>query len=515
MFPATGRAPSPLIGLVVAVAMTTAAASAVTFTERLVSTQAPQADGVATGDVDGDGDTDIVTGEYGISSIAWYENDGASPPGWTKHIVGFANGAIHVAVGDADRDGDVDVFSANLNDEGINFYENLGGTPPAWTGRALAEDGGAWGVDAADVDGDGDLDGIGGLMNNTCGPPMCVGVRWYDNDGGTLPNFTPRHVSPGIVGAVSVHAADVDGDGDTDILSVDIANHRVFWYENDGAVPPGWTQRVITASAIDPWSVFAADVDRDGDTDVLTASVGDDRLAWHENDGATPPGWTMHPLPTTTTNGPISVHAADLDGDADVDVVAGFDETTVAWYESDGGASPAFVEHLIGNCVSPLAIDSARVDGDADVDVVCSANFVPGKVHLFDNNANFLETDGDGVRNDLDCAPNDAAAFAVPGEVRGLRFATKSSLEWAPAALIAGAGTVHDVLRGSLAQLPVGSDPQESCLVQGTPDASLSAEPEPPVGTGFYYLVRAANACGVGSYGFATSGIERTSAACP
>jgi len=514
MFPAARRASSPLIVLVIAGALQTAVqAGAVTFTEHLVSTEAPAADGVAAGDVDGDGDVDVVTGEYAISSIAWYENDGASPPGWTKHIVGHANGAINVAVGDVDGDGDGDVFSANLNDEGINFYENLGGTPPSWTRRALSADGGAWGVDAADVDGDGDLDGIGGLMSTTCGPPLCVGVEWYDNDGATPPNFTPRPVSPGVVGALSVHGADVDGDGDTDILSVDNANNRVLWYENDGASPPAWTQRAVTTTTVDPWGVFSADVDRDGDLDVVTASVADDRLVWHENDGASPPGWTAHPLPTST-NGPTSVRAADLDGDGDADVISGSDDTTMAWYESDGGAPPAFVEHLMGNCVSPLAIDAERVDGDADIDVLCAANFEPGKVHLFANDADFLESDGDGVRDDLDCAPPDATAFAVPGDVRGVRFETKTDLSWTPEAPRSGSGTFYDVLEGSLDDLPVGPA-DEICREDDTTQTAFSASAEPSAGAGFCYLVRGATACGTGTYGFETSGAERTSAACP
>jgi VCBS repeat protein len=489
----------------------TAMASPVAFTERLVSTSAPNADGIAAGDVDGDGDVDIVTGEYAIGSIAWYENNGASPPAWTKHIVGGANGAINVAVGDADGDGDADVFSANLNDEGINFYENLGGTPPAWTRRALADDGGAWGVDAADVD--GDLDAIGGLMNTACSPSPCVGVKWYDNDGARPPRFTPRAVSPGFVGALSVQGADVDGDGGIDILSVDNGGNRVLWYENDGARPPAWTPRVIAPTALDPWGLFSADIDRDGDLDVLTASIGDDSLVWHENDGARPPNWTAHPLPSTT-DGPTSVTAADLDSDGDVDVICGSNDTTLAWYENDGGPSPAFVEHRIGSCVSPLAIDAARVDGDADTDVICASNFDPGRVHLFDNGANFLETDGDGVRDDLDCAPADVTTFAEPGDVRGVRLTTNASLAWTPASLLAGAGTVHDVIRGSLARLPVGSDPGEICLVAGSPAVSLSVDGDPPVGTGFYYIVRGRNACGVGSYGFGTSASERISAAC-
>lgn len=510
------RARIALVALAVSAAISGGArAEAVTFNEHLVSSEAPQADGVAVGDVDGDGDMDVVSGEYAISAIAWYENDGADPPGWTKHIVGSADGAIHVAVGDVDRDGDGDVFSANFNDEGIAWYENLGGTPRAWAKRLISAFWvGAWGVDAADVDGDGDLDAVGGLTNTACGPPLpCVGVEWYDNDGGAPPSFTPRPISPGIVGALSVHATDIDGDGDIDVLAVDNGNDRVLLYVNDGASPPGWTQHVISITAVDPWSVVAADLDRDGDGDPIVASVGDDRVTWYENDGSTPPGWTAHPLPTTT-NGPISVSAADLDGDGDVDVTAGSDGTTLAWYESDGGAPPAFVEHLIGVCVSPLAIDTASVDGDADTDVVCAANFFPGKVHLFSNGADFLETDGDGVRDDLDCAPGDALAFAVPGEVRRVRFPTKTSIAWAHAGLIAGAGTVHDVVRGSLAQLPVGTGGDELCLIQGTPDASLAVEPVPPSGTGFYYIVRGTNACGTGSYGYRSPGIERVSSAC-
>jgi len=491
----------------------TSRAEAITFTDRLVSTSAPNADGIAAGDVDGDGDIDIVTGEYSIQSIAWYENSGATPPAWTKHIVGHANGAINVALGDADRDGDLDVFSANLNDEGINFYENLGGAL-SWARRALADDGGAWGVDVADVDGDGDLDGIGGLMNTTCGPPVCVGVKWYDNNGATPAVFTPRSVSTTVVGALSVRGADVDADGDTDILSVDNANNRVLWYENDGQPTPGWTQRVVTPTTADPWGVFSADIDRDGDIDVLTASVGDDQLSWHENDGARPPQWTAHLLPTTT-NGPTSVSAADLDGDGDVDVVCGSDDTQMAWYENDGGASPVFVEHLMGNCVSPLAIAAARVDGDADVDVVCAANFDPGKVHFFDNTADFVDADADGVRDDRDCAPNDATAFAVPAEIQGMQFPTATSLAWVPAAPLAGAGTVYQILRGDVSQLPVGSGAAEGCLGPAVSAASLTIAEAPPPRTGYYYLVRGSNACGTAPYGFQTSGSERVSAACP
>src|SRR5690349_7213221 len=91
-----------------------------------ISVNAQNASGVVGADVDRDGDTDVVASEYG-DTVAWYENDGGSPPGFTKHVIDVAaQGPQSVAVADVDRDGDLDVFSANFNVEGITWYENSG-----------------------------------------------------------------------------------------------------------------------------------------------------------------------------------------------------------------------------------------------------------------------------------------------------------------------------------------------------------------------------------------------------
>jgi hypothetical protein len=163
--------------------------------------------------VDGDGDLDILSVDTAGDRVLWYANGGARPPAWTEHVVDTgAAGPITVAAGDVDVDGDTDVFSANFNDEGIAWYENRGALP--WAKRVVSSFWvGAWGVHAADGDGDGDLDGIGGLTNTACGPPLvCVGVEWYENDGAAPPGFAIRAVSPGLVGASPVQAADVDAD---------------------------------------------------------------------------------------------------------------------------------------------------------------------------------------------------------------------------------------------------------------------------------------------------------------
>ena len=71
------------------------------------------------------------------------------------------------------------------------------------------------------------------------------------------------------------------------------------------------------------------------------------------------------------------------------------------------------------------------------------------------------------------------------------------------------------MLRGSLQGFPVGSGPGELCLAGGTAGTFVTDNSVPSSGTGRYYLVRAFNVCGTGGYGTRSSGIERTSSACP
>jgi photosystem II stability/assembly factor-like uncharacterized protein len=126
------------------------------------------------------------------------------------------------------------------------------------------------------------------------------------------------------------------------------------------------------------------------------------------------------------------------------------------------------------------------------------------------------DRDLDGVNNLEDCAPDDEGAFALPGELSGLLFQDDAqTLEWNPVQPGAGSGTVHDVLRGALEELPVGAGASELCVASGVAGTSASDAAEPPSEGGFWYLVRARNACGAGTYGSDSTGSERTSSACP
>ena len=122
--------------------------------------------------------------------------------------------------------------------------------------------------------------------------------------------------------ALSVFAADVDGDGDLDALSSSLFDNKIAWYENTDGLGSFGPEHVITAPAGGPQSVVAADVDGDGDLDVLAAV--DDKIAWYENTT----GWRSFgpkQVITTAADNAQSVFAADVDGDGDLDVLGGLE----------------------------------------------------------------------------------------------------------------------------------------------------------------------------------------------
>ncbi|MBT5122039.1 MAG: hypothetical protein HOM38_04860, partial [Euryarchaeota archaeon] len=106
------------------------------------------------------------------------------------------------------------------------------------------------------------------------------------------PDYTASDIATSAEGAYSVYAADMDDDGDLDIVSASGIDDTIAWYENDGAANPSWTATDIATTADNARSVFVADMDGDGDLDIVSASCEDDTIAWYESDGASNPSWT-------------------------------------------------------------------------------------------------------------------------------------------------------------------------------------------------------------------------------
>lgn len=275
-------------------------------------------------DIDGDGDPDIITASAVDNKISWHENtDGLGT--FTEHIITTSAAyAVSVFAADMDGDGDIDVLSASWNDDKISWYENtdgLGTFGPQI--NILSID--ASKIFCADLDGDGDFD----LLYTSYWDDS---INWKTNDG--LGNFGDQQVISGLAdGAQRVFAADIDGDGDMDVLSCSTLDNKVAWYENYGSGMFG-DQEVITINAMGVVAIYAADVDGDGDIDVLSASRGGNEIAWYENtDGLGTFGDDN--IISANALGASGVYAGDFDGDGDLDVVsASRDDNKVAWYKN-------------------------------------------------------------------------------------------------------------------------------------------------------------------------------------
>lgn len=315
---------------------------------------------VSAADIDGDGDLDVLSASNGDDKVAWYENDGSQT--FTAHtITTAADAATSVYPADLEADGDIDVLSTSYNDNKIAWYANdgLGNFTPHVVAIAA---GPPARVSAADLDGDGDLDVLA----------ASTPLTWYENNGSA--SFTPHTIIT--EGAYFVSAADIDSDGDLDILSM--WTGKIAWYKNDGLA--GFTEQAIVATGADAGA--ATDLDGDGDMDVI-ASNGSS-VKWYENNGSQ--SFTQH-LILNSADLLYDVHTADMNGDGDPDVLLGkAGLVSIARMENNGSGS--FTNNTLATSSSALGVFSvhaADVDGDGDLDAL-SASFADGRIAWFCNN---------------------------------------------------------------------------------------------------------------------------------
>ena len=172
---------------------------------------------------------------------------------------------------------------------------------------------------------------------------------------------------------------DLDGDGDLDVLSASRWDDKIAWYKNLGGGDfgdPLSNQQIITTSADYAWSVDTADLDGDGDADVLSASIKDDKIAWYENrlnEGTADFGDQQEI--TTSADGASSVYAIDLDGDGDVDVLsASWNDNKIAWYENLGGGVFGPHQVITYSVDQPYSVYATDLDGDGDADEIGRAS---------------------------------------------------------------------------------------------------------------------------------------------
>jgi hypothetical protein len=334
-----------------------------------------------TADIDGDGDMDIISCNFWLYTITLHKNDGNANPSFTSEIISetsVASKPYALFAADIDGDGDVDIIEGDsadgANTASIRVYRNVNGT--SWNPKTLTgkTDGlileGKPSLFVADMDKDGDMDILASAWGNST-------IAWYENKNGIL-NFTDGELITGTANSVrSVFAADMDNDGDMDIISASSGDDKIDWYENDGNADPSWAKISISSSATTAQAVFAADMDNDGDIDII--SVEESTISWYENDGSADPTFTAAAVATGVAGpnqsgifgglGPIAISAADINNDGHMDILS-----AKSWYLNDGNTNPSWTAVQFRTGTDDIrAISAADMDGDGDMDILATS----------------------------------------------------------------------------------------------------------------------------------------------
>ena len=413
---------------------------------------------VAGGDIDSDGDVDIVG--LGGGSLVVIENTGSDPTQWTIH--GNLDSTRDAGVNgsdlfDVDGDGDLDVVGARYNND-LGWWENPGGQlhSSAWSFHPFESGVDDWFLHdliRADLDRDGIArEFVAVLQYGYWDAPFHI--YWYTPSANPTDAWTRNIVTQNQAGPNNNHAGidagDIDGDGDIDL------SFSNGWFESSGSPAGTWTWHKL----IDTYGIsnsLVRDIDDDGDSDlVVSAGHHGQGLFWIENTGTERDvdSWVTHELSVSEGNlnarhrfgsadnhpqhlhHPEGLQVEDLDGDGDLDVLVselffGEDAGEPKWdeqqhnlyiYENAGGSIPAWIRHNISPDSWPSHLPHlVDFDGDGRQDIITQGPHINNISYL--NNRSIFQPESQELNFDLRVIdnnyPSNGVGWSAAGDVSG------------------------------------------------------------------------------------------------
>ncbi|MFM5932398.1 MAG: VCBS domain-containing protein [Novosphingobium sp.] len=287
---------------------------------------------VTYGDFDGDGDIDFVNSSFGDGNVYYFRNNGDANhdgiPEVTKVAipVGAQNGWSVYAT-DIDGDGDLDLLVGGNYQTNDQILVNRGDSNhdgvPEFTAMTLPGTiGHSYGMAAGDVNGDGYQDVV---LTNFAYGPMQVFYGQGDTNADGLPNFSTVQAPPRPNGSdISAVVADMDGDGDKDIVVTQWGGQRYIDYnmgDTDGDGKPNFVMKTIGVAGNSSFDIKAVDIDGDGDMDLVTTNYGVNAFLYinrGDTNGDSFPDFTTQNIAINST---YSVDFGDWDHDGDADLI--------------------------------------------------------------------------------------------------------------------------------------------------------------------------------------------------
>ncbi len=342
--------------------------------------------GIAFADLDGDGNLETIASSTDSKIYAW-DMTGALMPGFPVNTIGLAQYAP--SVGDLDGDGDLEIVQPTRGiTSGGRLYalDHQGAVLPGFPISFNNENVSSC-ASLADLDGDGELEIITLISDYPIGYVHIVehdGSQW----GGNWP-LAMDHVP-----AATTAVGDLDNDGSLELVA--ISYDSMYGLELDGTVMPGFPRQINNAN-FSYQSPALADLDEDGDLEIVVGAHGNAPGCYiFHHDGTGYPGWPK--LLGTWTYCPPTV--TDLEGDGVLEILdgrAGFGPgvpSNCFWvWDSDGNLRSGFpyLRNEGGGAEGPLTV--ADINGDGVNEIFTDYNISDG------TNGYLFGVDADG--NDL------------------------------------------------------------------------------------------------------------------
>ncbi|MFC6721141.1 FG-GAP repeat domain-containing protein [Natrialbaceae archaeon GCM10025896] len=242
--------------------------------------------GNALGDVTGNGRLDLIVGQgIGSHDIYWFEQPSNPYKTWTKHLVDSAFNKYHdLAFGDVDNDGEMELVGTSQQSEVI-FYYDVPDDPrqspwPEDCRHIIAEDTHVEGLKIVDIDGDGRNELIAGtsIYRQLPATASQSGTSRVEADGGTMQlsnNWQREQITAGW-DWTRLAVDDLDGDGELQIIfsegdkpELGDGPARVGWFD-----PPEWDAHILRDDLFNAHSLQTADFDGNGRPDIYVGEMG-------------------------------------------------------------------------------------------------------------------------------------------------------------------------------------------------------------------------------------------------
>ncbi len=271
---------------------------------------------VATGDIDSDGDIDLVVSEVGSGSatntVAIYKNSGSGAfTARTTVLVG--TDPRDVSLRDLNGDGVLDIVTADYDDDTVSVLKGTGdGTFQSRVTYAVGD--GPLELTEADVNADGNLDIIVADYG-AAGAGNTISILNGNGDG-TFLSRTTLLVGTGPVGVV---AEDLNGDGKVDFAVANVGGgaNGVTTYMNQGLGSFVISATLTTGTT--PGGIVSGDFDGDGDRDLAVSNAGSTTLTLFSNSGS---GVFTNATTLTAGTAPQRMRVGDINNDGRDDIVA-------------------------------------------------------------------------------------------------------------------------------------------------------------------------------------------------